>query len=154
MNATFTLEMRDDCSNESVEFETRPTAKEIRKACREWAAGGDWGDEGALIDVRWELLDGDGDEVDSGCVEVEIEPDHDALIAAAGGDVECEHEWTAEGEGGCDENPGVWSTGGTSMTFATHCTKCGLHRVEHHTGSQRNPGEHDTVTYSVLKDAE
>ena len=75
------------------------------------------------------------------------EPDHDALIRAAGGDTECDHDWTSEGEGGCTENPGVWSTGGTSMTFGAHCRKCGLHRVESTTGSQYNPGEHDTVEY-------
>jgi hypothetical protein len=71
------------------------------------------------------------------------------LIAAAGGDTSCDHDWSAEGEGGCSENPGVWSTGGTSMVFHTHCTHCGLIRIERSTGSQRNPGEHDTVEYQM-----
>ncbi len=35
------------------------------------------------------------------------------------------------------------------MSFATHCRKCGLHRHEHSTGSQKNPGEHDTVSYEM-----
>lgn len=145
---TWTLEMRDDGgSTEDVEFDHKPTRHEIDEACEEWAKGGDWGEDGAAVDVMWDLLDSDGDKIDSGSYEVDIEPDHDALIAAAGGDTDCDHKWTAEGEGGCTENPGVWSVGGTAMTFATHCRKCGLHRVEHHTGSQRNPGEHDTVTY-------
>lgn len=58
-----------------------------------------------------------------------------------------DHDWTAEGEGGCDQNPGVWSTGGTSFVSFTHCRKCGLRRIERTTGCQKNPGEHDTVEY-------
>ncbi len=82
-------------------------------------------------------------------VTVMVEPDHEALITQAGGDPNCDHHWTSEGEGGCDENPGEWLTGGTSMMFRSHCTECGLVRVENHTGSQRNPGECDTVEYRL-----
>jgi hypothetical protein len=147
--ATCTLSMRDDGgSDETLEFDHEPTRDEIREACREWVEGGEWGVDGASIDVSWTLTDTADDEIGEGSVTVEIEPDHDALIRAAGGDLDCDHDWTSEGEGGCDENPGVWSTGGTSMTFAAHCRMCGLHRTEHHTGSQRDPGEHDTVEYS------
>lgn len=74
-------------------------------------------------------------------------PNEAALIKDAGGDVDCEHIWTAEGEGGCTENPGVWSTGGTSLVFKTHCLNCGLQRTEWFAGFQRNPGEHDTVFF-------
>jgi hypothetical protein len=70
------------------------------------------------------------------------------------GDSPDDHDWTAEGEGGCDENPGVWSTGGTSMMFRTHCRACGLRRTEHTTGYQRNPGDHDTVEYEAAADGE
>jgi hypothetical protein len=101
--------------------------------------------------VGWTLDDEDGDEVDDGSLSLSVEPKHGVLIEAAGGDTDCDHDWTAEGEGGCSENPGVWSTGGTSMTFATHCTKCGLRRVEVSTGSQKNPGDHDTVQYTAAK---
>lgn len=123
----------------------------------EFVRDGEWGNDGASVGVRWAITqaDEDGDEVElaSDGLTVEIEPDHDSLIRKAGGDPDCDHEWTSEGEGGCDENPGVWSHGGTSMSFASHCRTCGLHRVEHHCGSQRNPGEHDTVEYS-MPDAE
>ena len=91
-----------------------------------------------------------------GCFwKIEIEPDHSSKIIEACGRYEgCgsdpdDHDWTSEGEGGCDQNPGVWSTGGTSMQFASHCRKCGLRRIEKHTGSQRNPGEHNTVDYEM-----
>jgi hypothetical protein len=118
------------------------------------------------IEYRWAVLEGtsqpitDDVEVDSGYHTVGIEPDHEDMIDKAvgkygdqaerscGNDPE-DHEWTSKGEGGCDQNPGVWATGGTSMLFASHCRKCGLHREEHHTGSQRNPGEHDTASYEM-----
>jgi hypothetical protein len=89
-------------------------------------------------------------------LDVAIEPDHGGKIAAATrGEQTCgnspdDHDWTADGEGGCRENPGVWSRGGTIMTFSTHCRKCGLHRLERTVGTQRNPGDHDTVEYEML----
>ena len=146
----YTLEMRDDQCREqrTVEADSLADAREEADAeTQDWIEGGEWGDEGASIRAYWTLTDEDGNEVADGAVIVEVEPDHDALIEAAGGDTSCEHDWTSEGEGGCTENPGVWSTGGTSMSFAAHCRKCGLHRNEHTTGCQRNPGEHDTVHY-------
>lgn len=147
--AKYTLEMRDDQCGETEEFDAATLAdakQEAEERVTDWVNGGDWGDNGAVVDVRW-TLSVDGEEVWSDSTAVGVEPDHDALVEAAGGDTSCQHDWTSEGEGGLDENPGVWSTGGTSMSFASHCRKCGLHRNEHHTGSQRNPGEHDTVHY-------
>lgn len=162
--ATYELEMRgDECSKTvSIEADTlREARATAKKETGDWIKGGDWGSDGARITACWTLTDDNGEEVDEGGVTVEIEPDHDALIRAAcggkyssewerccGGDPDV-HDWTSEGEGGCDSNPGVWSTGGTSMSFASHCKTCGLHRSEHHTGSQRNPGEHDTVSYEM-----
>ncbi len=145
----YQLHMRDGQCDHMVEMTEVPSAAEIEDEIEEWVNGGEWGTDGASVAVWWTLTDGDGDEADSGSHTVEVEPDHVALIRAAGGDPDCDHEWTSEGEGGCDENPGVWSHGGTAMTFASHCRICGLHRVEHATGSQRNPGEHDTVTYEA-----
>jgi hypothetical protein len=145
---TYYLLMRDDGgAEETVELDT-DDLDVIEQECRDWAEGGDWGDDGASVSVYWRLTDEDGEEINTCGVTVEIEPNHDALIRA-GGDIRCDHEWTREGEGGCDENPGVWSTGGTSMMFRSHCVHCGLIRTEHITGSQRNPGEHDTVTYEL-----
>lgn len=153
----YTLTLRDDSgSTEAIEFVgEEPTSGQISDACEEWVSDGDWGDDGASVDVGWTVTDEDGDEVDSGWEAVEVEANHEVLISAAdrddrgcGSDPD-DHDWTSEGEGGCSENPGVWSTGGTSMVFYSHCRKCGLHRVEGHAGSQRNPGEHDTVEYTM-----
>jgi hypothetical protein len=60
-----------------------------------------------------------------------------------------EHEWQADYDvvGGIRENPGVWSLGGTAMSFATCCAKCGCYRQEHSPGCQRNPDEPlETIT--------
>lgn len=147
----YTLEMRDECgSNESIEIEAdtvEQAAAQVSAECADWVSDGSWGDDGASVRVWWELMDEDGDEVDRGSEDVDVEPDHSSLIRAAGGSADCDHDWTAEGEGGLKENPGVWSVGGTAMVFHTHCRHCGLKRIERSTGSQRNPGEHDTVRY-------
>lgn len=147
---TYTLSMRDDGGSVyDVEFDDMPTQAEIRDAATDWVQGGEWGEDGAAVDVSYEILDASGDVVDNDFLTVDVEPNHDALIRAAGGDVNCDHDWTAEGEGGLDENPGVWATGGTSMVFRRHCRHCGLIRTERSCGSQRNPGEHDTFTYEL-----
>ncbi len=80
-------------------------------------------------------------------IEIEIDPHHEVLMERAGGDPDCDHDWTSEGEGGCGENPGVWSVGGTTLVIRAHCRRCGLRRVETLIGAQRNPGEHNTVQY-------
>jgi len=126
---------------------------------REMAEGGEWGDNGASISV-WVTQEVDGEEMDREWLTVEIPPNHEALIreavreaglqivAVCGTDPDC-HEWTGEGHGGCDENPGVWSTGGTGLVIVEHCRQCGLKREQYIVGSQCNPGEHDTVSYAM-----
>lgn len=142
----YVIYMHDDNSNNKVTFMEQPDKIDIQCEIENWVKDGEWGDNGASISVNWTLKK-DGEEIDDGWYTVDIEPNEKALIEAAGGNINCNHDWTAEGEGGCTENPGVWSTGGTSMSFATHCRKCGLHRTEYITGSQHNPGEHDTVAF-------
>lgn len=123
---------------------------EAEDLCRD----GDWGEEGASIEVTVIEYDADGDEVDRRDFTVEIEPNHSEMISRATrgagcGDDPDDHDWTSEGEGGCRENPGVWATGGTSMMFRSHCRTCGLRRTEYSCGSQRNPGDHDSVSYEM-----
>lgn len=151
-----------DDGNATVEY---PDAESGDEAAASYVTDGDWGSDGGSIEVRtWRRgIDADGDSVD---VEeeshtVDIPVDHSALIqSAAGRDTEIcgtdpdDHDWTSEGEGGLSENPGVWAGSGTSMTVASHCRCCGLHRIENHTGSQRDPGESDTVQYRMLSDEE
>ncbi len=68
---------------------------------------------------------------------------------------EDEHDWRAPHSvvGGLSENPGVWSAGGTTMTFHRVCAHCGLHRHETCHGAQRNPGQLDTIEYRGADDA-
>jgi hypothetical protein len=149
---TYNLSMRDDQSEEDRDIEADNIADavaQVRGEAEDWCSDGEWGDDGASVTVYWELSDDDGDIADEGTLSVEIEPDHDALIIAASGDPDCAHEWSREGEGGCEENPGVWSTGGTTIVTREHCACCGLIRESVSLGSQRNPGECDRVTYSL-----
>jgi hypothetical protein len=140
------------CSEEFY-FDKIPEEIEIQGQIEEWINDVEWGDDGASIDVNWSL-EKISQEIDSGMYTVDIEPDHYSLIKKACGNNGCgnspaDHDWTSEGEGGCDDNPGVWAGCGTSMTFSTHCRRCGLHRTHYWTGSQRNPGEHDTTNYEM-----
>lgn len=158
----YTVNMRDESGGQEERTitvgpgtEAEQDAQAMREAQEEtesWVRECDeYGDEGASVRA-WFALEDDESEWPEKSIEVEIEPNHEALIRAAMGDEGCglnpdDHDWTAEGEGGLTENPGVWAGSGTSMTFRTHCTTCGLQRREVSTGSQRNPGEHDTVEY-------
>lgn len=76
------------------------------------------------------------------------------------GDDHDDHEWRASAEidGGCDSNPGCFSTGGTSFVFSSHCKYCGVRCFEVKHGSQRNPDDEDGCWYhwdaSHLKEEE
>ena len=149
------FEYRDEFG--TVETLMASSIKEALDLAEEFTRGGDWGSEGAAVRVWVIERSEDGEEIDRAVLTVEIEPDHAALIRRAvrdcrerscGDDPE-DHDWTSEGEGGCDQNPGVWSAGGTAMVFASHCRDCGLRRSEYHCGSQRNPGQHDRVEYTM-----
>lgn len=152
---TYTMEMSEECGGREsavIEAATLDLARaEAEERLDAWVREGEWPGEGADVTARY-VLYRNGAEVASEWIEVEIEPDHQRLMRAAGADPECEHSWTSEGEGGCDENPGVWSTGGTSLVVRRHCRHCGLRRTEHITGVQRNPGETDTVTYEMSEE--
>lgn len=154
---TYRLTMHDGASIESVEIAAdsiEDARSQIEGECELWVEEGDWGPTGGSVRVKWTLWDQD-DEVDSGWCCVEIEPLHDVLIRRACyghdycGDDPDDHDWTSQGEGGCDQNPGVWSRGGTTIAIHTHCRRCGLMRREVRYGSQRNPGQADTVSYEM-----
>lgn len=140
------LEMADDEGGEITEVEIQ-SKDEILDECRDLAHSLDNDPRGARVCISWDLFDDDGEPLGHGREIIDVDADHDALIEEAGGDTSCQHQWSAEGEGGCDDNPGVWSTGGTGIVYREHCTKCWLHKTEYHTGSQYNYGEADTVEY-------
>lgn len=64
-----------------------------------------------------------------------------------------EHDWRSPHQivGGLKENPGVWSNGGTRMSFLQVCACCGAVKHTHSAGSQRNPDEpSETVEITTL----
>lgn len=141
------ITLRDDSgSSETIDVDSYDEAEEFAES---WVLCGDWGGEGAIVTAY--IYDDDDDCI--GSIEVEVEPDHAQLIrqvaesGCCGNDPD-DHEWTREGEGGCDENPGVWSRGGTTLVFSSHCKNCGLHRTIVDPGTQHNPGECTTYKYS------
>ncbi len=87
--------------------------------------------------VEWENQDEDEGEEES-----EREPEEPDCID------DDEHDWQRPIEvvGGCNENPGVYSLGGTTMTFTDVCARCGKYRTVTDRGSQRNPGEAEEET--------
>lgn len=166
MKAELELHSREDGVNEAqtVEGDTLDSIRDAAaEATEEWMRVGEWGEDGARVSAKWTIKSltelGEDDDLSgdlTGEVEVEIEPNHEAKIKEAAryeeicGTDPDDHDWTSDGEGGCRENPGVYGHGGTAMSFHSHCRRCGLHRIAHSTGSQRNPGECDTVEYRML----
>ena len=166
-----TIELAEECGGETTLEISGATSAEIEAQARrtliDWVREGEYGPNGAIVSARWTLLAIDGTPVETPqdrWMDVEIEPDHarlirDAARAANAVDRLCgtdpeSHDWTSDGEGGCRENPGVWSHGGTTMSFAQHCRRCGLHRVKVCYGAQRNPGQADEVEYRMLEPGE
>ena len=136
-----TVRAWDDGNSEETECDWSDDADDYEAAAEELWDGADYGDGDYCVTVSWQATDAAGNEVASGSFDLTGET----------AEPECsedEHDWTSEGEGGCTENPGVWSVGGTAMVFKSHCRCCGLHRTQHVTGSQRNPGECDTTEYT------
>ena len=129
----------DDGSSSEIEV---AHGDDYAEAAEDLWSDADYGDGDYRVTVTWKATDAAGDEIDTGSFErigtTALPPCPEAA----------EHEWTSEHEGGCSENPGVWGTGGTSLVISARCRHCGMQRTEHHTGSQRNPGECDTTNYS------
>ncbi len=118
---------------------------------RDWAASGSY-DSRVMVTVWCAALGADGDYTgEQERDEVEAGPEPEVPECADGN----EHEWEAPYEvvGGVKENPGVWSRGGTTMTFHTVCLHCGTHRHETTYGSQRNPGQADQTRYADADEA-
>lgn len=141
---TYVVHMRDDGDgDETVTIVT--TAAEIRQRAErlltDWVECGDRGDDGARVHARCVVKDETGAPVGDRivCV-VDVEPDHEKLMAAAGADPDCRHQW-------CGEE--VRSVGGTAVLIRATCSSCGLRREEYRTGLQYHPGEYDTVTYAM-----
>jgi hypothetical protein len=144
---------------EAATIEDALAEAEIR--CRDWISGGDWGSDGAAITIDGWVEVSDGEDEDRADVSWSRDADEDLLIHAALGYyseyARCDHDWTSDHDlvGGLDSNPGVWSLGGTAMSFTTACRSCGLRRHEHRSGPQRNPGEAEvSITFEAPEETD
>jgi len=119
----------------------------------EWVADGSY-DERVMVRFSVYEIDEDDEQVEDGesyTGEVEAGPQPEAPECTDG----AEHDWQSPYEvlGGLRENPGVWSTGGTSFVHKYVCATCGTYKTERSTGAQRNPGEMaETIEYAPAND--
>lgn len=118
-----------------------------RRQAEEWARGGEY-DRKVLVSFCVIELDDDGDETNTlvfGAVEGGPDPEEPECFDGGG------HEWDSSWArvGGCRENPGVFSRGGTTMEYHSVCRRCGTRKQETTYGCQRNPGQCDTVVYTT-----
>ena len=145
----------DECVSDTVVYAA--SLADALELAQDWARDGSW-DHRCEVDVFAVELDlaayESGDKRQSyigdlswATVEVGEDPPEPECT-------EDEHDWQRPHEivGGLRENPGVWSEGGTTMTFHSVCAHCGLHKHETHCGAQRNPGQLDTVEYRQHND--
>lgn len=131
----------DDIATEHFSAESMEDA--IEYVTELWQEGS-W-DEKCLVEVRVERLGWADEVLETESVEIECGDDPKAPDCKDGQ----EHEWHTPHNvlGGLEENPGVWSAGGTSMVFKSVCKHCGCVKTEFFCGTQRNPGQCDTIEY-------
>lgn len=123
----------------SEDFECENLAKARKHAIDSWQRGS-WDTKG-VVEVN--IHDEDGDLIEVVEVPVGEDPDPPACLDGE------THDWCSPLEvlGGCDSNPGVWSTGGTSFEIREVCQYCGVYKIQNIVGAQHNPGECDTIRY-------
>lgn len=142
-------EIREESgASELIEAESLEAALE---AAQEWASEGSY-DERVNVRVWVDEIDEDGEAIpgEHASGDVDAGPLPKPESTECGEDDE-DHDWQSPLElvGGCTENPGVWSTGGTSFRYEYVCAKCGMYKTVNTTGQQKNPGDLDeSVEYS------
>jgi hypothetical protein len=109
---------------------------------RAWCATGVY-PRRVMVGIEAVELDAHGDPIgDTFYDEVEAGPEAQPEPSACG-DADTDHDWQRPHTvvGGLTENPGVWAMGGTAIGYLSVCARCGQYKREHHTGSQREPGD-------------
>ena len=140
----------DSGAREEREAESLEEALEL---AQEWSAEGSY-DERCMVSC-WAVLLENGEPVEPyayGEVQAGPEPKPEATEC---GDDDDDHDWQTPIElvGGCTENPGVFSTGGTRFDFHAVCARCGMYKHSWDQGSQRNPGDLDEgVEYEAAEE--
>jgi hypothetical protein len=115
-----------------------------------WAQAGEYEERTEVWIEVYEIDAGgvrvDGGECDTSTVEAgpeTVPPETDC------GDSDDDHKWVrpVEAVGGCTQNPGVFSLGGTTMAFVSICSRCGIRKTRIDYGVQKNPGDVDHTKY-------
>lgn len=135
----YQLHMTTDDGCKTKKFRAKSKAGANLRAIVEanrWVESRHRGPQGESVRVNWLLSDADG-YIDSGLMDVHVEPKHCMLIREAyrrssrrrsccGWKVH-DHDWTSSVsmDGGEPPHPGVEATG-ESVTIRTHCKDCGL----------------------------
>lgn len=94
------------------------------------------------VPADWPMEDITDDQQENDCSGSHY--DEEPKCAIGGGtDDDTGHEWRQPYSvvGGCRENPGFWSGGGTIIISKSVCARCGQHRTVTDNGDQRNPGD-------------
>lgn len=147
-------EIREDSGASKII--TASSLDEALEIACDWVAGGEY-DERVMVSVYVDEIDENGDVVpgEHASDEVAVGP-FPKPESTECGDGDEDHDWVRPLDvvGGCRENPGVFSDGGTSMKFYSICSKCGIYKIERHSGSQRNPGALDeSIEYRQADDS-
>src|ERR1700679_2841399 len=123
MSETKGNEIRED-SGASEIIEAASLEAALEAAC-EWASEGSY-DERVMVKVYVDEIDEDGEAVpgEHASDEVAAGPEPKPEATECGTDDD-DHEWDSPLElvGGCTENPGVFSTAGTSFRYEYVCSK-------------------------------
>jgi hypothetical protein len=143
MSDTKWYEIREDSgASEIIEAESLEDALD---QARDWAADGDY-DERVMVSVYVDEIDENGDAIPGEHARDEVEAGPEPKPEATEcGDEDSDHDWQTPIElvGGCTENPGVFSTGGTRFDYHEVCARCGMYKHSWSQGAQRNPGDLD-----------
>lgn len=135
------FEIYDDCCRETIDATDMECA--VDWATEYWQEG-NW-DTKCLIKLTIEHIGWDDEILDYETIEVECGEDPVAPDCVD----EQEHDWCSPHDivGGLKENPGIWSTGGTTIVSIEVCSHCGCKKRTVNYGSQRNQGQCDTIEY-------
>lgn len=125
--------------------EVATTADTNLEAAQEYVSDGDWGDGKCSVRVHvWKYaLDINGEQERVAEDSFDVDAGSDPEAPGECGTDDDDHDWETPLElvGGCRENPGVFSIGGTTFRATSVCASCGTYRISTSRGEQRNPGE-------------
>jgi hypothetical protein len=143
------------CDRESGTTEEiqAPSIEQAIEIGTKWMLEGDWGvPEKIVKDLELSfsvtpVIDGEeGDCVDATVYYSDPIPECTSSCPEEGPD-DGGHNWQRPHSivGGLEDNPGIWSCGGTSMEYKSVCIRCGATMVEKEPGNQNRNEQYTTI---------